>query len=123
MSADKDPSTLTEAELPMITPLEFVLGEREDGSTTLDVREGEFEQAYSLRDPYSCILFVALCRREGVRIYRRPRQRTSTLCVKTTVSRHQQLWERFLVLSEPLDRKLAEITQQFVREEVESSPR
>ncbi len=123
MCTAKDPPTLTAAELPMLTPLEFVIGEHDDGSAKLGVREGEFEQAYSLRDAYSCMLFVALCRREGVRVYRRPRQRASTLCVKTTVSRHEQLWARFLVLSEPLERKLAEVTQQFVRDEVESSGR
>lgn len=89
----------------------------------LDVREGEYEQGYNLRDPYSCTLFVALCRRDGLMIYRRPRQRSSTVCVKTTASRHRAVWERFLVLSDRFERKLAAMTEQFVHEEVESHPR
>jgi hypothetical protein len=72
------------------------------GQPALDVRESEFEQGYNLRNAYSCSMFIALCRRDGLTVYRRPRQRTVTVCVKTTVSKHNALWARFLRLSDQL---------------------
>jgi hypothetical protein len=51
---------LSEAELPAVTPLEFVVTHGE-GGPGLDVREGELEQVYSVDDMYSRLLFVALC--------------------------------------------------------------
>ena len=117
------PPTLSEAELPAIAGARFVVVEQEGGSSTLDVREGELEQVYNLRDPYSCTMFVALCRREDVTVYRRPRQRSTTVCVRTTISRHAALWERFLMLTERLNTKLAEAVRQFVGDEVDPSSR
>ena len=58
---------------------------------------------YSLPDPYTRLLFVALCRREGVVAYRRPRQRNETLCVKITAWKHRGLEQRFEELSALLD--------------------
>jgi hypothetical protein len=89
VSSDRPPPTFTEAELPAITPLEFVVRPGEGGlsTTTLDVRESEFEQAYSLQTPYSYSMFLALCRREGLRAYKRPRQRATTVVsVRATAS-------------------------------------
>jgi hypothetical protein len=124
MSANQDqPPTLSESELPAVTPAEFRLVEQEGGGLTLDLREGELEQVYNLRDAYSCMMFIALCRHECVTIYRRPRQRSTTVCVRTTLSRHTALWERFVVLVKQLEGKLAETTQQFVRDEVGSGTR
>ncbi|MEO6603426.1 MAG: hypothetical protein ABIQ16_26320, partial [Polyangiaceae bacterium] len=40
---------LTEAELPAVSPLEFLIT-RGDGRPGLDVREGEFEQVYGVDD-------------------------------------------------------------------------
>lgn len=124
MPADRDePPTLAESALPAVTEMRFVVVDLEGGGSTIDVQEGEFEQVYNLRDPYSCTLFVALCRRHGETVYRRPRQRAVTVCVRTTVSRHAALWERFVVLSQRLDAGLADTTQRFVRDEVESGSR
>jgi len=118
VSSDRrPPPTLTEAELPAVSPLEFVVGD--DGLPALGVRESEFEQGYNLRNAYSCSMFIALCRREGVTVYRRPRQRTVTVCVKTTVSKHNALWARFLRLSDQLDAQLSSTTQLFVLEHIE----
>jgi hypothetical protein len=118
---DRLPPTLTEAELPPVTSLEFLV--MSDGSRrSLDVREGEFEQVYNLQDPYSCWMFVALCRREGLLVYRRPRQRNVTVCVRTTASKHNALWERFVALSRKLDAQLAEAAQEFVRAELGPEP-
>lgn len=124
MPTNQDPPpTLTEAELPAIRAMEFRIVEQEGHGPTLDVREGELEQVYNLGDPYSCIMFVALCRREAVTVYRRPRQRSTTVCVRTTISRHSELWKRFVVLTKRLDAKLAETTLQFVSDELESGTR
>ena len=113
---------MSEAELPAVTPLEFIVT-RGDGRPGLDVREGEFEQVYSVDDMYSRLLFIALCRQEGATVYRRPRQRVVTICVRTTLSKHNSLWQRFLSLSAMLDGRLAEATQQFLVEHCEGSER
>lgn len=123
MSSDRGaPPRLTEAQLPAVTPLEFVVT-RGDGRPGLDVRESEFEQLYSVDDMYSRLLFIALCRHEGATVYRRPRQRVVTICVRTTVSKHNALWQRFLSLSAELDGRLAEATQQFLAEQCETGKR
>jgi hypothetical protein len=113
---------LTEAELPAVTPLEFVVTRGDDGPG-LDVREGELEQVYTVDDMYSRLLFIALCRQEGATVYRRPRQRAVTICVRTTLSKHNSLWQRFLSLGAMLDGRLAEATQQFLSEHCETSKR
>lgn len=102
-----------------MTPLEFVVGVDGSGLPALDVRESEFEQGYNLRDPYSCSLFIALCRQAGVMVYRRPRQRTVTVRAKTTLSRHNALWQRFLELSDRLDEHLVSTTERFLLEHVD----
>ena len=105
-----------------MTPLEFIVT-RDNGRPSLDVREGEYEQVYSVDDMYSRLLFIALCRQEGVTVYRRPRQRVVTICVRTTLSKHNSLWQRFLSLSAMLDGQLAEVTQQFLAEHCEATAR
>lgn len=126
VSSDRrPPPTFTEAELPAITPLEFIVAPGDGGpsTSTLDVRESEFEQTYSLQEPYSYWMFVALCRREGLTVYKRPRQRATTVCVKTTASKHDALWLRFRELSRQLDAQLGEVTHRFVREHVQAVKR
>ena len=117
VSSDRGaPPRLSEAELAAVVPLEFVATRGADGEPKLDVREGEFEQVYSVDDMYSRLVFIALCRQQGAAVYRRPRQRAVTICVRTTVSKHAALWQRFLELSALLDGRLAETTQQFLAE-------
>lgn len=124
VSSDRGaPPRLTEAELPAVVPLEFIVTRGNNGRAGLDVREGEFEQVYSVDDMYSRLLFIALCRQEGLPVYRRPRQRVVTICVRTTLSKHNSLWQRFLGLSAMLDGQLAEATQQFLVEYCETSKR
>jgi hypothetical protein len=125
VSSDRPPPTLSEAELPAITPLEFVVTPGDGGvsTTKLDVRESEFEQAYSLQTPYSYSMFLALCRREGLRAYKRPRQRATTVCVKTTLSKHDALWQRFCELSRQLDAQLGEVAHRFMREHLGDAKR
>jgi hypothetical protein len=104
-----------------VTSATFVVAERADGTPTLDVVEGGFEQRYRVGDGYAGLLFVALCGAHGARVYRRQRLHQGTVCVHTTVSKHDALWKQFLRLSRQLDARLYEVTQQFVRDEVERS--
>lgn len=88
MSSDRGaPPRLSEAELLAVTPLEFVVAPGDDGHPSLGVREGEGEGVYKVEDMYSRLLFIALCRQEGTTVYRRPRQRVVTVCVRTTTPR------------------------------------
>jgi hypothetical protein len=117
------PPRLSEAELPAVTPIEFIVAPGDDGRPSLDVREGEGERVYKIEDMYSRLLFIALCRQHGATVYRRPRQRVVSVCVRTTLSKHNALWQRFLGLSAELDGLLAEATQQFFAEQFETSKR
>jgi hypothetical protein len=109
------PPRLSEAELPSITPPEIV---DVRGTRGLELRDGEYERVYSLPDPYTRLMFIALCRQEAVLAYRRPRQRNETLCVKTTAWKHRSLEQRFDELSALLDGELAEVIQRFLAEHV-----
>ncbi len=117
------PPRLSEAELPSVTPLEFIVTPGDEGRPGLDVREGEFEQPYNVQDMYSRLLFIALCRQHGATVYRRPRQRVVSVCVRTTLSKHRALWQQFLNLSAELDGLLAVTTQQFLIEQCEVDKR
>jgi len=114
---------LSEAELPAIRPLEIIATRSDDGCPSLDVREAEIEQLYNVQDMYSRLLFIALCREQGATVYRRPRQRVVSVCVRTTVSKHNALWQQFESLSAELDGRLAEATQQFLIEQFETGKR
>lgn len=57
---------LSEAELPAITPPEIIGVRDADGQRRLNLRDGEYERVYSLPDQYTRLMFIALCRQEGV---------------------------------------------------------
>jgi hypothetical protein len=89
------PPRLWEAELSAVRPLEFIATRSDDGRPSLDLRETEIEQLYDVQDMYSRLLFIALCHEHG-RVYMRPRQRVVvSVCVRTTVSKHNALWQQF----------------------------
>ena len=124
VSSDRGaPPRLSEAELPAVSPLEFIVATGDDGVPSLDVREGEGERVYKVEDMYSRLLFIALCRQHGATVYRRPRQRVVSVCVRTTLAKHDALWQRFLGLSAQLDGRLAEATQEFLVEQCGISKR
>jgi hypothetical protein len=81
--------------------------------------EPDVEVAYSLPDVWSRKLFLALCRRYGLRPYRKYRQRHSTVQVSAPETfQHTTLWPEFLALSEELHKHLADITDRVVREAI-----
>ena len=79
-------------------------------------REPEVQMGYSLPDPWKRRVFIALCRRYGLRPYRRPRQRRSTIMVAVPMTFHRQtLWPEYEALAEELEQHLDAITQRVVR--------
>lgn len=82
-------------------------------------QERPVEVKFSLPDPWSRRMFIALCRRYGIRPYRYPRMRRQSLVVKAPRSfLDQTLWPEFVQINEALVDYLAEITDQVIREEV-----
>jgi hypothetical protein len=85
----------------------------------LRTREPDVELMYTLPDPRTRKLFVALCRRYGLKPYRRYRQRYSTvLLIAPRTFQDKTLWPEFLALSEELEKHLSEITDRVVREAI-----
>src|SRR3984885_6352480 len=81
--------------------------------------EPTVEMRFSLTDRWSRRLFTALCRRYGLKPYRYPRQRYSTVVLRAPASFiNQTLWPEFLQIKSALDEYLNEATERIIREEV-----
>ena len=77
------------------------------------------EMRFSIQDIWSRQLFIALCRRYGLRPFRYRRMHRQTLVVKAPRSfLLQVLWPEFEELSAALIDYLSEITEKVIREEV-----
>ena len=77
------------------------------------------EMQFSLPDQWSRHLFIALCRRYGLKPYRYPRQRRTTIVVRAPRGFVQQvLWREFRDLNADLQDYLHEVTLKVIREEV-----
>ncbi len=82
-------------------------------------REPDVELVYTLSDPWTRKLFVSLCRRYGLKPFRRYRQRYSTVQVVAPATfQHGTLWPEFVALSAELEKHLSEITDRVVREAI-----
>ena len=85
----------------------------------IGLTEKPTEMKFSLSDPWSRQLFVALCRRYGIRPYRYPRMRRQTIIVRAPQSfLDDMLWPEFVEINDALVEYLAEITNKVIREEV-----
>jgi hypothetical protein len=85
----------------------------------LERRDPPVELQFSMQDQWSRHLFIALCRRYGLRPYRYHRQRRTTVMVR--VSRRfldEVLWREFCDLDVDLQAYLHEATLKVIREEV-----
>ena len=72
-----------------------------------------------MSDPWSRRLFIALCRRYGLRPFRYARQRRQTLVVKGPPSFiNRTLWPEYQQLNAALSSYLMEITDKLIRDEV-----
>jgi hypothetical protein len=79
------------------------------------------EMQFSMPDQWSRHLFLALCRRYGLRPYRYHRQRRNTVMVRAPKGFIDQvLWPEFAELNRALGAYLLEVTLRVVREEVHS---
>ena len=77
------------------------------------------ELKFSIPDPWSRQLFIALCRRYGLRPYRYTRMHQQTIMIRGPGSFvRSTLWPEFEDLSQALTAHLQEITQTIIREEV-----
>jgi hypothetical protein len=83
-------------------------------------RAEEFK--FSIPDPWSRKLFIALCRRYGVRPFRYSRMHRQTVLICAPASFVEQvLWPEFAELSDALTSHLLEITDTIIREEVHAA--
>ena len=81
--------------------------------------ENFIEWKFSIPDIWSRQLFIALCRRYGLRPFRHPRMHRQTVMIKGPKSFIEQtLWPEFQELNAALVAYLSEITEKVIREEV-----
>lgn len=82
-------------------------------------KEKPIEVKFSISDTWSRQLFVALCRRYGLRPFRYRRMHRQTIIIKAPKSFVEQvLWPEFEELDAALIAYLSEITERVIREEV-----
>jgi hypothetical protein len=81
--------------------------------------EKPVETQFKLVDQWNRRLFTALCRRYGLKPYRYPRQRHSTVVLRAPKSFiDKTLWPEFLHIERALHEYLNEATERIIREEV-----
>jgi hypothetical protein len=82
-------------------------------------RERPVEIRFSLPDPWSRRLFVALCRRYGLRPFRYRRMHRQSIVVTVPQTfLDQVLWPEFAQINAALSEYLADITDKVIRAEV-----
>ena len=82
-------------------------------------REEDVELHYRMQDPWQRQLFVALCRRYGLKPFRERGRHRTTIQVRAPRTFHDQtLWPEFRALSDELDAHLRELTQRVIREAI-----
>jgi hypothetical protein len=83
-------------------------------------REQESEYRYSLPDPWKRKLFLALCRRYGLKPYRARGQRYSSVMLRAPKTfQDETLWPEYTALSQELHAHLAELTERVIREAID----
>ncbi len=81
--------------------------------------EKAVEVNFRIPDRWNRRLFTALCRRYGLKPYRYPRQRYSTVVLRAPASFiNGTLWPEFIQIQSALDEYLHEATERIIREEV-----
>ena len=84
-------------------------------------KEEEIEAKFSISDIWSRQLFIALCRRYGLRPFRYRRMHRQSIIVSAPNSFVEQvLWPEFEELNAALTAYLSEITEKVIREAVHS---
>jgi hypothetical protein len=84
-------------------------------------REKSVEYSFSLRDSWNVRLFVALVRRYGLRPFRYPRQRKTTVMVRGPKSFvDQTLWPEYLELEKVLSSYLSQVTTRVISQAIDA---
>ena len=82
-------------------------------------KEPAEELRFSIPDQWSRQLFIALCRRYGLKPFRFARMHRQTVMVRAPASFvHETLWPEFEELGQALYEHLSAITEKIIREEV-----
>ena len=85
----------------------------------MEGREKAVEMRFTLGDGWNLRLFLALCRRYGLKPYRKHGQRRTTVMLMVVPSfANDILWPEFAQLAEALMEYLNEATERIIREEV-----
>ncbi len=85
----------------------------------LQAKDRLVEMQFSMPDQWSRQLFLALSRRYGLKPYRYPRQRRTTVMLRVPQGFVDQvLWPEFQELNQALRHYLNEVTLQVIRDEV-----
>ena len=85
----------------------------------MEGRERPIEMRFSLGDGWHVKLFLALCRRYGLKPYRLSGQRRTTVMLKVVRTFSDDiLWPEFVQLSAALTTYLNEATERIINEEV-----
>jgi hypothetical protein len=85
----------------------------------LERKDDPVEMQFSLSDQWSRKLFLALCRRYGLKPYRLYRQRLTTVMLKVpSAFLDQVLWPEFQELNGALKQYLNDVTNRIIRDEV-----
>ncbi|MEC5292832.1 hypothetical protein VSX64_19550 [Aurantimonas sp. C2-6-R+9] len=84
-------------------------------------RDPPVEMQFSMPDPWAVKLFVALCRRYGIRPYRYPRERRTTIMVRAPRGFFDAVvWRQFSEMHTDLWLHFEETTDRLIREAVHS---
>jgi hypothetical protein len=79
------------------------------------------ELKFSFPDMWAVRLFVAVCRKHGVRPYRYPRQRRTTVMVRSARARfHAEVWPEFTSLHSELQSYFAETVEHLIHSAMHS---
>src|SRR5258706_16335485 len=82
-------------------------------------RDPHIEMEFSLPDQWSVRLFIALCRRYGVRPFRYPRQRSTTIMVRAPRHFfHTVVWRQFSEVHTELWLYFEQTTERLIREAI-----
>jgi len=82
-------------------------------------RDPPIEMKFSLPDEWSVRLFIALCRRYGVRPFRYPRQRSTTIMVRAPRRFFDTVvWRQFSELHTDLWLYFEQTTERLIREAI-----
>ena len=99
-------------------------GEREAARAAMDRVQSRLDQAtpaplieyrFSLTNPWSLRLFLALCRSKGLKPYRYPRMRRTSLCVRVQRAEIERgLWPEFQEMNAVLKQYLDEVAEKII---------